>query len=277
MSRFTGKLSFETKYRDRCLIAVTGWAPRKCIIIGETGYFADRVHEMTAHGSPDDMTGHLFTILNGDLVIEGPARAMYPTFILDYAKYHAMCKRDANVEADRLAVAAKHNEEVEAIKSASRAEVEAIKSASRIEIEKLKAAQQARLGQIEARSQMLYEKLKHAEECVSEKTLANEKLSNVLAERDSELAKKHKALRSARQQMALIMAEYNELQRESGIDAPATVAGSEIGSTTDVEALSDDSSELNDVIDPVEKPVNTVVDPPQDLDQCCADLSRLEF
>lgn len=230
------KVNYSTVDAEDFILFIFATTPRlECIMVGEGGYFESRLDRMPVYGECDDMAKHLFAILNGDLVIDGPSKINYPQHILEYARFHAMCKRDAKVEADRLAMAAKHQGQVGELKTAHLAE-----------IEELKAAQQKNLALVDVEKQELTEKLARSEEHVNEKTLAVEKLSEALAERDSELAKKHKALRSARQQMALIMAEYNELQRESGVDAPtapATMAGSDIGSTTDVDALSDDSSE----------------------------------
>lgn len=181
---FGARISSENKYQDYFYITCTRLKSGfELAVIGRDGYFASRRATMIVYGNIEEMVMYLFDILAGTVVIEGYARAAYPSFILNYANYRAMCERDEN----RAAAVA---EKVQAAIAKQKARIEAAC------IAKLEAAQQAKLDE--------------AKKC-------NEKLSEALADRDIELAKKDEALQATRQQLTLLAAEFDELRSESDV------------------------------------------------------------
>lgn len=93
VSGFVGRQLSKNEWQDQLYIAFTQSSPVECILVGEKGYFANRVAKMIAHEDAG-MAEHLFAVLSGELVPDKSAKHFYPEFVLEYASYRAMCKRD---------------------------------------------------------------------------------------------------------------------------------------------------------------------------------------
>lgn len=87
---FIGRLgSGDDQPQDVLFIAFTRKDPIECVLLGTSGYFANRASKMLiVGGSLDDIAGHIFDILNGDVKIDD-GDTHYPSYIKEYVKFHA--------------------------------------------------------------------------------------------------------------------------------------------------------------------------------------------
>lgn len=168
-------------------------APRsECLVVGEKGYFESRFDKLPVYGDYADMVKQLNAILNGDPDIDDASKIHYPRYILEYANFHSMRKRDAH-----------HLEQVKQLESAHSAEIEKLEK---------------KLGMVKLQKQGLSGELARAKKTIDEKTLANKKLDDLLTERNHELAEENEAHRQTRMRLAGYRSECRELRRDLGID-----------------------------------------------------------